>query len=453
MKIGRRDSALAVFTLMCGFLVYFGFNTPITFDEAFNWNFYRFFPPLEIVNDYSVSWNNQVPFTLLQRIILPEFISFSPWSIRFFSTFIGISLIGIVMYQSLKQRQRIFLPVLLILGSPMILSYLVIARSYSMTALLTIATFLLTSNVSRVKRNETATALLGVIPLAIAIWALPTIVFMVPLFLIFQTFRHGLGRALKQASFLILLVFMSFAANFTEMLRLSRDNPWSGSPSWFDYLNAFSFQWILTVTALVALIVPFLASVHAVVHNLSTIRSYFIRMSDQDYLAVSAIITGLSYFMLTYVAYLLGIGWPFARNATAPIWLIILGVSLLPKLASWQVRVVYPLLVIIACLAVFSLQSELSNGDYRRINPVFAESVPVGIRDLEGTGVTHIVCSSYDAPVCILSIGLLQKHAISMQLGDGLVANLNCVVGTSKPPPQWQVRLYRGQELWGQLCH
>ena len=210
MSSSRRNWALALYFFMCCFVVYFSFNTPITFDEAFTWNFYRYFPPFEIVTDYSVSWNNHVPFTLLQKIILPEFISFSPWSIRFFSSIIGILLIGTVMYQSFSQRQRILLPALLILGSPMILSYLVIARSYSMTALLTIMAFLASSKVSPDKGKDSATSLLATIPLALAIWALPTNLFMVPGFLFFQALRHGIWKVSKQALLLIFLIFILF---------------------------------------------------------------------------------------------------------------------------------------------------------------------------------------------------------------------------------------------------
>ena len=449
----RPKIGLSAFVLCAVILVSLSLNSPITFDEAFNWNFYRESTVFGVISDYSVSWNNQVPFTLLQQLISPEMISSSPWFIRLFSTSVGTVLVGLVIYQSTKVASRVFLPILLALGSPMIISYLFIARSYSLTALLCTTSFLLTSRVTNSPRSKSVWLLSAVIPLAVAIWALPTVIYLVPGFLLFQFLRRDFCEFLAQFLFLSLLIVASFASTFTKMIQLARNNPWSGSPSFFEYANEFSFQWIFTSIAICLLLAPYIT--HSVRLTLQpySVKKYVSSMSRQGFIALSTICTGLSYFALTYFAYLIGMGWPFPRNAVAPIWLVILGVSVLPPITAKRAKLIYPLLFVTASLGFSSLASELNNGDWRRINPVLTETVPVAIRDLEQNGVSHIVCSSFDAPVCILAIGLLQAQNISMQLGDNFIPDLPCVIGKQKPSPQWQVRLYKSDQLWGQLCH
>jgi hypothetical protein len=237
------------------------------------------------------------------------------------------------------------------------------------------------------------------------------------------------------------------------MMELARDNPWTGSPSFFDYANEFSFQWILTIAAVSLLLVPYAAQTIRFLREPRLLKNHVSNLTTKEFLALSTIVTGLSYFVLIYLAYFLGMGWPFPRNAVAAIWLLVLGFTSLPTIATKFARLIYPLLTVTALIGFYTLGSELRDGDWRRINPVLTESVPVAIRDLEHNGVTHVVCSSFDAPACILSIGILQSQGISMQLGDGLIPDLPCVIGTRKPPPKWQVRLYKHDQIWGQLCH
>ena len=449
----RRIVSFFVFCLLASWTIQISLHSPVTFDEAFYWNYYRYSTLFNIIGDFSVSWGNQVPFTLLQSKISPEMISLSPWFIRLISTTIGITLMGLVIFQSTKTSSRVFLPVLIIIGSPMIFSYLFIARSYSLTALLCVVTFFTTSRFPTTNKQTFARLLAGVVPLAIAIWALPTLVFIVPSFLFFQFLRRGFAQFLIQFLFLTLLIVISFASKFTKMLKLAHNNPWTGSPSFTDYANNFSFQWLLTGVAFCLILSPFLVHARQFLREPLSFKQYVSSLSARNFVAIATICTGLSYFFITYFAYLFGMEWPFARNAVGPLWLVITGISMLPTIPHTRAKLIYPLLTATAIIGLSSLTSGLNNGDWQRINPVLTQTVPATIRDLQGNGVTHIICSMYDAPVCTLSIGLLQSQNITMQQGDELIPNLSCVIGTHKPPPEWQVRLYKGDKLWGQLCH
>ena len=442
-----------VFCVLASWIIQISLQSPVTFDEAFYWNYYRHSSLFDIIGDYSVSWGNQVPFTLLQSKISPHLISISPWFIRLTSTTIGIMLMGLVILRSTKTSNRFFLPVLIVVGSPLLFSYLFIARSYSSTALLSVVTFLTTSRVTTTTRNNLVRLLAGVVPLAIAIWALPSLIFIVPGFLFFQFLRRGFAQFLIQALFLMLLIVISLASKFTKMLKLARDNPWTGSPSLSDYANAFSSQWVLTGIAFCLILAPFLIQACQFLRKPLSFKQYVSILSVQHFVSMSTICVGLSYFPLTYLAFLFGLEWPFARNAVAPLWLVIAGISVLPKIAAKRAKLIYVLLTVTAVIGLSSLISGLNKGDWHRVNPVLSQTVPAAIRNLQGSGVTHIVCSTYDAPVCIVSAGLLQSQDIDMQIGNELVPDLSCVIGTHKPPPEWQVRLYKGDMLWGQLCH
>lgn len=440
------------YSYVCLLTILLSLNTPLTFDEAFNWNFYNNFSLGGIVTDYSVSWNNQVPFTLMQQMIPTEMLSWSPWSIRIISTFTGLLLLFTVMRQSWLKNADARIPLLLITGSPMIISYLFIARSYSFTALLLTSAFVLSSRQDEPGSRSSVYSVIASVFLAISIWAVPTNIFLAPVWFFLQLFRRKLSLFLIQVCVFVVLIILFFVPSFTKMLKLSRNNSWTGSPSFISYANEFSFFWISSAIAITLMVV---ISRSRVLKFLSSIRS---RLSIKtlnrfDFLALSATVSSLSYFVFIYIAYLAGMGWPFARNATAPIWIFILGLAVLPISFSLRSKFVVCLLCLTSLFGVFSIASNFSGENLQRMNPVLYETVPVGIRDLESQGVTRVVCSGFDGPVCILSIGFLLKQNISMQLSDGLVPNLPCVVGKTKPPKQWQVRLFKGESLWGQLCH
>ena len=440
------------YSYVCLLTILLSLNTPLTFDEAFNWNFYNNFSLGGIVTDYSVSWNNQVPFTLMQQMIPTEMLSWSPWSIRIISTFTGLLLLFTVMRQSWLKNADVRIPLLLITGSPMIISYLFIARSYSFTALLLVSAFVLSSRQDEPGSRSGVYSVIASIFLAISIWAVPTNIFLTPVWFFLQLFRRKLSLFLTQVCVFVALIILFFVPSFTKMLKLARNNSWSGSPSFISYANEFSFFWISSAIAITLMVV---ISKSRVLKFLFSIRS---RLSMKtlnrfDFLALSATVSSLSYFVFIYIAYLAGMGWPFARNATAPIWIFILGLAVLPISFSLRSKFVVCLLCLTSLFGVFSIASNFSGENLQRMNPVLYETVPVGIRDLESQGVTRVVCSGFDGPVCILSIGFLLKQNISMQLSDGLVPNLSCVIGKTKPPKQWQVRLFKGDNLWGQLCH
>lgn len=445
----RWKFALA-YAYICILVVRLSLSTPITFDESFNWNYYSNFSFFGIISDYSVSWNNQVPFTLLQQIIPLDLLSASPWNIRIFSTLIGLLLPLIVLRQSWFRNADVRFPILLITGSPLIISYLFIARSYSFTALLLVSAFVLSSGKEEGVANFRSFA--ASVLFAVAAWALPTNLFLAPGWFFYQFLRRRFSHFLLQIVTFCILITAFFLPSFTKMIKLARNNSWSGSPSFFGYVNEFSFVWQASFFALLFMLIRNKASVFEFVFR-STSKFKIGALNRFDFMAVSAIISSLSYFVFILLAYLAGMGWPFARNATAPLWIFILGMSVLPISFSLKSKLVMSMLCSASLIGLFSLGNLNSGDNLRRLNPVLYETVPVGIRDLERHGVTKIFCSSFDAPVCILSIGLLQKQNIAMQFSDGLVSNLPCVLGNTKPPKQWQVRLFKGDSLWGQLCH
>jgi hypothetical protein len=427
-------------------------NTPLTFDEAFNWNFYSNFSLAGIVTDYSVSWNNQVPFTLMQQMIPNELLSLSPWYIRIISTFTGLLLLLSVMRQSWLRNADVRIPFLLVTGSPMIISYLFIARSYSFTALLLTSAFVLSSRQDEPGSRSSVYSVVAAVFLAASIWAIPTNIFLAPVWFLFQLLRRKRSLFLIQGFVFVSLVILFFAPSFIKMFKLARNNTWSGSPSFISYANEFSFLWFSSFMAIILMVVCNKSQVLKSLTSLKS-RSSIQTLNRFDFLALSATFSSLSYFLFISLAYLAGMGWPFARNATAPIWIFILGIAVLPISFSFRSKFILYLLCLTSLLGVFSTASNFSGENLQRMNPVLYETVPVGIRDLKNQGVTRVVCSGFDGPVCILSIGFLMEQNISMQLSDGLVPNLACVIGKTKPPKQWQVRLFKGENLWGQLCH
>jgi hypothetical protein len=427
-------------------------NTPLTFDEAFNWNYYNNFSLGGIITDYSVSWNNQVPFTLMQQMIPTEILSLSPWFLRIISTFVGLILLFSVLRQSWLRNADVRIPLLLISGSPMIISYLFIARSYSFTALLLVSAFVLSSGTKKEEGVIDFHSITAIVFFAVSVWALPTNIFLAPVYFLFQLVRRKPSQFLLQVFIFCSLMIAFFISSFPKMIKLARNNSWSASPSLISYANEFSFFWISSAIAIILVMVANRSQVSKVLHY-SRLRWCVKNLKQFDFLALSAILSSLSYFLFICVAYLAGMGWPFARNATAPIWIFVLGFGVLPISFTLRSKFVLILLCLTSLLGVVSLVDNFQGENLQRMNPVLHETVPVGIRDLEEEGVTRVVCSSFDTPVCILSSGLLLKQNISIQLSDGLVPNLPCVIGKTKPPKQWQVRLFKGDNLWGQLCH
>src|SRR5579885_565434 len=107
---------------------------PLTYDEAFNRNYYASFPISQIVRSYDLP-NNHIPFTILQHFVGLSLIRWNPWTVRVFGVLFGIAMVATLLAVAARRRVTPWLPVAAVAGSPLLVEYLFVARGYTFSGL------------------------------------------------------------------------------------------------------------------------------------------------------------------------------------------------------------------------------------------------------------------------------------------------------------------------------
>jgi hypothetical protein len=167
----------------------------------------------------------------------------------------------------------------------------------------------------------------------------------------------------------------------------------------------------------------------------------------------------VSWFVVFGLNRIAGLQLPFVRTAVPALWLAVVG--LVATIPRGKLQYAAAALLAPGCvLGILVWAHAVDGGDWQRLaksshTPVLYGTTPVGIRDLSPLGADHAACSSQDAWVCEFVSRYLQRSKITIDPGADVKYDprLPCVTGSRRPPPPWQVNVFRRGKLLGVLCH
>lgn len=426
-------------------------SLPLTHDEAFTFIRLADSSPWAIINDYSMTWTNQVPFSILQSMIPGSWVEASLTLIRLPSVLLSVLLIVLTLDLLSWNRRSSTLFVMLLTASPLVITYLVLSRGYSLVMLLVAASVWVFKQAHLRQSLSWWSIAAGAVLLATAAWVVPTVVYLGPGLAVALWLRFSLARAI---AFLTLTAVGSVAVHLShlqQMISQAKNNPWSGPIAIRPLLRETLFVWWMPTTAIGLLVV--LGTIRYIRRSSSGTNTTMRTLVETHFVASTSVLIGCVYFCLTLVAALIGLGWPFPRNALPAIWCLFMATALTIRLDRIPGVALFVSIMVSAAVGVFSIGTGLRTNNYSMFGPAMVDSVPVNIEKVHTLQASHILCSGYDSPVCLLAIPSLARNNIGVILSDALQPEIDCVLGNVAPRRPWQVRVMRGETLLGQVCH
>jgi hypothetical protein len=429
----RTLSHAALITLLGVGIAVLAYEAPLTYDEAYNRLVYGQRGVLDILGTYDAP-NNHLIFTVLQSLIPSGMLTWDPWTIRIFGVASGIAIVAALVIVAIARRTTPLLGVLLVVGSPLLVTYLFVSRGYTFSAVFLVAAALLPAILGPRGVPIAAAAL------ALGTWPLPTNAFVAPGWVVVVLAAWGLRVALVGAAV--------YAAAVAAMLGPIAGQIWRQGRLW----NAHEHWWpwvgdLFNATSLV----PECAVLVAVVAAFALRR----RPAPAPALALGM---AASWFLLVALTHAAGINLPFVRTAVPALWLAVVGIVA----AFPRGRLEYLALALLApafVLGVVMWSNAIRDGDWQSVsrhsrNDVLYGTTPATIRSLSSIGADRITCANYDTWVCELVAPSL--GGIAVDVPSSFVPydeSLRCAVGSRRPPDPFQVTVYRAGRELGVLCH
>jgi hypothetical protein len=436
-------------------IVVLGHAAPLTYDEAFNRLHYSQFGIAEILGTYDVP-NNHLPFTVIQSLVPAQLLSWDPWTIRIFGVLTGFAMVAAVLDLAGRRRTTPFVGLFAVAGSPILVSYLFVSRGYTFSGgLLTAAAAV---PVALRRRAPVWGICLGASALALGTWPLPIYIYAAPgwilgVFAVFGLRAAAIGTGVYAVEMALLF------APIEGQIRAQSKHAWAGHQPWWSWVGDV-FAAMNCVPVLLALVVVVVgAAAFTRIQASNGWRS--IRDARGDaLLGLIAVALSCSWFLLVGLTYAAGIETlPFVRTAVPALWVGL--VALVAMFPRGRLEYLGVALLLPGCVWAAMMWTEaVHSGDWKQVasrsrNSVLYETTPVTIRDLEEVDATRIVCSSWDSWTCGLVAPSLEQSGVRVVIPRDFVyrAGLRCALGSHRPPPPWQVSVYRNKTLLGVLCH
>jgi hypothetical protein len=453
LATSRSAYVLAAFLAAAGILL-LAYMAPLTYDEAFNRIHYRDLGITKTLETYDYP-NNHVPFTVLQLLIPQSLVTWNPWAIRIISVLCGIALISALVGLAYLRRTTPLLILLATLGSPILSTYLFVARGYGFSALWLVVAAALPVAAGRDRRLPFWATSLAAVALAIATWPLPINFLLAPGW-VAAIFAIWGGMAAVSAA----AVYVATAAlMFMPILGQIQDNAtyaWNGHPRFWSWFGDLVFAMNVVPACLIALLIVTSA---VLIRERSNVAGATAQGLGRGYrLAALAGAMCASWFLLLAVAQAAGlIDLPFVRTAVPVLWLAV--VALVAAVPRGRVELIAAGLLLPGAIwgcAIWS--SAVVDGNWRSVahasrTEVLYGTTPRTIRDLSRIGANRISCSVWDVWVCRLVTPNLQRSGISVVGTTSIPRLSHCAVGSRRPPSKWRVAVYEDGKLLGILCH
>ena len=199
---------------------------PLNYDEAFNRLNYSRFGVITILRTYDFP-NNHLPFTVLQSLIPAALLRWNPWTVRIFGVVAGVAMVACVVGVAARRGTTPYLGLLAIGGSPILVSYLFLARGYTFSAVFLSAGVALPVALRR--RAPLWGVVFGATALAVGTWPLPIYLYSAPGWVLAVLAVLGLRAAVIGAVVYAAEVTLAFAP-IAGQLRAQSKIAWAGSP-------------------------------------------------------------------------------------------------------------------------------------------------------------------------------------------------------------------------------
>jgi hypothetical protein len=437
--------------LIVGFVAAFaivalGHAAPITYDEAFDRLYYGSFPIGQIVRSYDLP-NNHIAFTILQSFISTSLLRWDPWTVRIFSDLFGIAAISLLLWGARRRRLGPWFPLLAVAGSPLLVSYLFLARGYTFSAF-----FLMLGALLPVALRKRAThgLVLGATAFALGTWPLPDFLYAAPGWALGLVAVLGFRRAAVAAAIYAVEVAIAFAPIAGEIHKQSKV-AWAGHQAWWPWLGD-----VLRATDALPVAAWLLAGV-AVAVSAWRRGGLGVPRDPAARVAVVAAAMALSWFVLVGVSYAVGIeDLPFVRSTVPALWLVLAAVvAVLPRgrFEFAATAVLLPGAIWAVVVWVLALTGHGWHAvDRTTENQLFYGATPTSIRDVPGHG-DRIACTDLDFPTCRIVRWNLARRGVAVTFpGTKYMPDVPCIVGSVRVPPPGQVLVYRGNRIVGAVC-
>jgi hypothetical protein len=445
----RRPLALAgLLAVAIGLLAH---AAPLTYDEAFNRLHYRSLG-LKILTTYDLP-NNHIPFTVLQALIPNGLLARDPWAIRIFGVASGIAMVTSLIAVAATRGTTPFLGVFAVAGSPLLVSYLFVSRGYTFSALMLVAAAALPPVLKR--PGPMWGVCLGGFFLAVATWPLPTNAFAAPGWIIGVLAMWGPGVAVTGTGVYVAVVTLMFAPIVGQVYAQSKIS-WGGHHHWWPWLGD-----VFAATNLIPVCFVLVGGVAAFVlanEHRGKLSAKFHGAGASAQFAILTTAMCASWFVCVGLAHAVGVQLPLVRTAIPAIW-----IGLVALAAGFPTgRLEWVGLVLLAPAMVWGVlmwSRAVLDGEWQPVahssrNDVLFDTTPATIRDLSSVGADLVACSNWDTWVCQLATPNLKRSGVAVISGDvAYDPHLKCAVGSRRPPPPWQVSVYRDHTLLGVVCH
>jgi hypothetical protein len=425
---------------------------PLTYDEAYNRLVYGNLGISKILRTYNAP-NNHLLFTVLQSFIPAGLLAWDPWTIRIIGVASGILMVAALIAVAAARRTTPLLGLFLVIGSPILVTYLFVSRGYTFSAVLLVAAAALP--VALARRSQLLAVGLGAAVLALGTWPLPTNVFFAPGWVLAALVLWGVRAAIAGAIVYAAAVALMFGP-IAGQLEAQAKVRWNTPQQWWvwvgDVANASSLVPVCLVLV-AALAVGAFAREHR-----DLFRAGFRDAGRGAQFTLLTLALAVSWFASIGIGHAFGLELPFVRTAVPAIWVAVTAVvAALPRgrLAYAGLALLVPSLVLGALLWTRAVR----DGNWEQVsktsrNDVLYGTTPSTIRDLTSVDADYIVCSGYDSWVCQLVGPHLARSGIGIGVANNPEPNVGCALGSRRPPPPFQVLVYRDQtKLLGILCH
>jgi hypothetical protein len=469
---GAHGLQLLVAALAAGcYSVLLARTLPITYDEAHNWLALSRRGVNYVTHHYPVA-NNHVLFTSLQALLPASLVRSDPLNLRLINIAVAIALVTLMFHWLV--RDGVPWPVALVgllLGGPLTVLYLGVARGYLLGTLLAFAGLHLLA----VERRRTPAAVGAGVLLALAVYTVPTFALGVLGVVILLGWHRRWVDAVIFGATAGVLALVLYLPILHQVLRAGQGHPAAGghrhyagrfAPGAYTfnvlrdslYLTAFgpSVLWAAVVCAVV-IGLAFLAY-----RRRATLRGSLARLAPGPRkTTVFALVAAYSAGALAIIELANATrvtSAPFYRNALFVAFAVVLW--LLRQLRkdgdAWgRRRTLFAALVAANVVAAGIGVSLLVTGhDYSasRYGDVLLATPPPELRDVTALGATTVVCSTKDMPACGIYTPYLRHRGVRVIHTGWTTYRHRCVTGHELPIALHGVLVLRGKHELGLLC-
>ncbi|HWB22304.1 MAG TPA: hypothetical protein VG652_05410 [Gaiellaceae bacterium] len=443
---------LALFALAAAAIVVLAYEAPLTYDEAYNRLVYGNLGVTKILETYNAP-NNHLPFTVLQSWIPNRLLRWDPWTIRIVGVAFGIAMVAELIGVAAARRSTPLLGLFIVAGSPILVTYLFVARGYTFSAVLFGVAAALPVLLAR--RDPVLGACLGGAVLAFATWPVPTNGFIAPGWIVAVLAIWGFRAAIVGTAVYATALTIMFAPVASQVRAQSKVH-WNTPQRWWTWVGD-----LLAASSLLSVCLIFvgvLAIAAFVLQHRARPAAGFHALGASAQLAVIAFAMSGSWFVLIGAGHVFGLELPFVRSAVPALWVGVLAVVAgFPKgrLEVVAVALLVPGLI----LGGLMWTRAISDGDWARVsqtsrNDVLDGTTPATIRNLSSIHADRLVCSGYDSYVCdLVAPSLVSSGVTSVGVANEPVSTMGCAIGSHKPAQPFQVLVYRQSKQLGVLCH